>query len=199
MSIQPSEPSENRPAGPLTSLALAEYRELRATIRERGSLRHLAILITFSVWTATMLWAASTFSVPLFLLLPLVVLVAGFEVGFALHVAVERIGRFIQVRYESEVGASISWERTAMTLRVPGGGVDPLFLNVFLAAAILNLLTGVWIAPITHGSSDASFQLVELAVFVAAHAAALVRWVSAARYARSQRARELRAFEEILR
>lgn len=199
MPVQPSESSENRPAGPLTSLALAEYRELRATIRERGSLRHVVILITFSVWTATMLWAASTFSIPLFLVLPLVVLMAGFEVSFALHVGVERIGRFIQVRYEREVGASVSWERTAMTLRVPGGGIDPLFLNVFLAAGILNLLTGVWISPITHGSSDAAFQQVELALFVAAHAAVIVRWFSAARYARSQRARELSAFEELLR
>jgi hypothetical protein len=96
MPIEPSESGNNRPVSELTGLALAEYRELRATIRERGSLRHLTILITFSVWTATMLWAASTFSVPIFFVLPLVVLVAGFEVAFALHVAVERIGRFIR-------------------------------------------------------------------------------------------------------
>jgi len=199
MPIQPPDSTENRPAGALNSLALAEYRELRATIRERGSLRHIVVLITFSVWTATMLWAASTFSVPLFLLIPLVVLVAGFEVSFALHVAVERVGRFIQVRYERESGTAVSWEHTAMGLRVPGGGVDPLFLNVFLVAATLSLLTGVWVSPITHGSPDAGFQQVELAVFAAAHAAAIVRWISAGRYARSQRVRELSAFEELLR
>jgi len=199
MPIEPSESGNNRPVSPLSSLALAEYRELRATIRERGSLRHLIIVITFSVWTATMLWAASTFSVPIFFILPLVVLVAGFEVAFALHVAVERIGRFIQVRYESETGAPVLWERTAMALRVPGGGIDPLFLKVFLAAAILNLLAGIWTSPVASASSDAAFERAELATFVGAHAVAVVRWISAARYARSQRVRELAAFEELLR
>jgi len=198
MPIQPSESANNRPAGALSSLALAEYRELRATIRERGSLRHLTIVITFSVWTATMLWAASSFSVPIFFVLPLVVLVAGFEVAFALHVGVERIGRFIQVRYEGEVGTPVSWERSAMALRVPGGGVDPLFLKVFLVAAILNLLAGNWMSPLP-ASSDAAFGRAELATFVGAHAVAVVRWMSAARYARSQRVRELAAFEELLR
>jgi hypothetical protein len=198
MPIQPSESANNRPAGALSSLALAEYRELRATIRERGSLRHLTIVITFSVWTATMLWAASSFSVPIFFVLPLVVLVAGFEVAFALHVGVERIGRFIQVRYEGEVGTPVSWERSAMALRVPGGGVDPLFLKVFLVAAILNLLAGIWMSPL-QASSDAAFGRAELATFVGAHAVAVVRWMSAARYARSQRVRELAAFEELLR
>jgi len=199
MPIEPSESGTNRPASPLTSLSLAEYRELRATIRERGSLRHLTIVITFSVWAVTMLWAASTFSVPIFFAFPLVVLVAGFEVAFALHVGVERIGRFIQVRYEGETGMSISWERTAMALRVPGGGVDPLFLNVFLAAAILNLLAGVWTSPVASAASDAAFERAELASLVGVHAAAVIRWISAARYARSQRVRELAAFEELLR
>jgi len=199
MPIEPSESGNNRPVSELTSLALAEYRELRATIRERGSLRHLTILITFSVWTATMLWAASTFSVPIFFVLPLVVLVAGFEVAFALHVAVERIGRFIQVQYEGKMGGPVSWERTAMALRVPGGGIDPLFLKVFLAAAILNLLAGIWTSPIASASTDGGFERAELATFVGAHAAAVVRWISAARYARSQRVRELSAFEELLR
>ena len=199
MAIEPAESGINRPVSALSSLALAEYRELRATIRERGSLRHLTIVITFSVWTATMLWAASAFAVPIFFVLPLVVLVAGFEVAFALHVAVERIGRFIQVRYEGEVGSPVSWERTAMSLRVPGGGIDPLFLNVFLTAAILNLLAGIWMSPVESASSDASFARAELATFVGAHALAVVRWVSAARYARSQRVRELAAFEELLR
>ena len=199
MPIEPSEPASNRPVGALSSLALAEYRELRATIRERGSLRHLTVLITFSVWTATMLWAASTFSVPLFFVIPLIVLVAGFEVAFALHIGVERIGRFIQVRYEDEIGTPVSWERTAMALRVPGGGVDPLFLKVFLAAAILNLLAGIWMSPIASAPSDAAFERAELATFVGAHAGAVVRWISAARYARSQRVRELAAFEELLR
>ena len=199
MPIDSSEPDNNRPASALTSLALAEYRELRATIRERGSLRHVAVLITFSVWTATMLWSANTFAVPVFFILPLMVLVAGFEVAFALHVGVERIGRFLQVRYERDAGSGVSWERTAMSLRVAGGGVDPLFLKVFLAAVTLNLLVGIWISSLGTDATDAGFARVELAVLVVVHAVAVVRWIAAARYARSQRVRELAAFEELIR
>ena len=129
----------------------------------------------------------------------LVALAAGFEISFALHVAVERIGRFIQVRYESEAGTSGSWERTAMALRVPGGGVDPLFIKLFLAAAVVNLLAGVWIAPTVGDTSATALEQVVLGIFVAAHAAVILRWLSAARYAGSQRARELTAFQELLR
>ena len=199
MPIESAESGGNQPASQLTSLALAEYRELRATIRERGSLRHLTVLITFSVWTATMMWAASTFSVPIFFVLPLIVLVAGFEVTFALHVGVERIGRFVQVRYERDLGSAVSWERTAMSLRVPGGGIDPLFLKVFVAAVILNLLVGIWIGSAGTGAGDARFVGTELVIFLVVHAAAVVRWMGAARFARSQRARELPAFEELIR
>jgi hypothetical protein len=120
-------------------------------------------------------------------------------VMFALHVAVERIGRFIQVRYEGEAGATVSWERTAMALRVPGGGVDPIFLNVFLVAAILNLLAGIWVSSTASAQSDAVFERWELSTFVGAHAVAVIRWISAARFARSQRVRELAAFEKLLR
>ena len=199
MPIEPSESGRNQPAGPPTSLSLAEYQELRATIRERGSLRHLVVLITFSVWTATMLWSANTFSVPIFFVLPLIVLIAGFEVTFALHIGVERIGRFIQVRYEKDAAGAASWERTAMGLQLPSGGIDPLFLKVFLVTVTLNLLIGTWIASIAATPAEAVLERIELAIFVLAHAAAVIRWVSAARYARSQRVRELAAFEKLIR
>jgi hypothetical protein len=183
----------------VSPLSADEYRELRATIRERGTLRHLVTLITFSVWAATMLWSASVFGVPTFLLIPLLVLAAGFEVGFALHVGVERIGRYIQVRYEGESATFVCWEKTAMALRVPGGGVDPLFLRLYLFAAILNLLLGVWTASGTLLPAEDARVLVELAIFGLLHVAAVVRWLGAARFARSQRAEELRSFEQILR
>ena len=154
MPIEPTQSSSKPPASPREPLSAAEYRELRATIRERGSLRHLVVLITFSVWALTMMWAASALPVPIFIVIPLVVLVAGFEVGFALHVGVERIGRYLQVRYEAETETLVCWERTAMALRVPAGGIDPLFVRVFLAAAILNLLVGVWTSASAENAAD---------------------------------------------
>src|SRR5689334_22610803 len=107
------------PTGPLGH---EEYRALRATIRERGTLRHLTTVITFFVWAATMLWAALSLGAPTFVLVPLLVLAAGFEIGFSLHVGVERIGRYLQVRYERESATLVCWETTAMALRVPSGG-----------------------------------------------------------------------------
>ena len=51
-------------------------------------------------------------------LVPLLILVAGFEAIFALHVNVERIGRYLQVFHEDDDG----WEQVAMQFgRFPGG------------------------------------------------------------------------------
>ena len=76
-----------------TPLAVEEYRALRATIRERGTMRLVVALITFVAWAAGALAVVSWGSVSALALLPLLVLVAGFEVVFATHVGVERIGR----------------------------------------------------------------------------------------------------------
>ena len=77
---------------------------------------------------------------PLLALIPLVVLGGGFEAVWGLHVGVERIGRFIQVTYESAQDGA-SWETTAMRASpgLPGGGADPLFTVVFAAATLVNL------------------------------------------------------------
>lgn len=183
---------------PAITLSNDEFRELRATIRERGSLRHLTTLITFSVWGATMLWSASALGAPVFLLAPLIVLAAGFEVGLALHVGVERIGRYLQVRYEANSGTLVAWERTAMALKVPGGGIDPLFLRLYLVTLTVNLLFGVWVAAGLQSQAQDSAVLIELGVFGLFHVVTASRWLSAARYARTQRWRELSAFEAAL-
>ena len=187
------------PEGFPKDLGLEEFRQLRATIRERGSLRHLLALITFCVWAATMLWAAITFAAPVLGLVPLMILAAGFEVVLALHVGVERIGRYLQVRYETGDTGSAAWERTAMELRVPAGGIDPLFLKPFIAAANLNLLLGIWTASVELPLEEAGLATIELVVVLVLHIGVVVRWLSAARYARAQRVRELAAFETLLR
>ena len=65
---------------------------------------------------------------------PLAILVGGFESINALHVGVERIGRYLQVFYEGMPAPA--WETTTMAAasRLRGGGVDPLFTVVFSAA-----------------------------------------------------------------
>lgn len=198
MTIQTPSPDDQRSPIPASALTTAEFRELRATIRERGSLRNLAVLITFSVWAATMMWVAASVGITIFMLVPMLLLAAGFEVGFAIHVGVERIGRYIQVRYEAESRTLVAWERTSMALTLPSGGVDPLFLRLYFLALVLNLILGMWIMPAPEILGNYTAELMEPVVFVFAHAAAAVRWMSASRFARSQRVRELAAFRDVL-
>ena len=103
-------------------------------------------------------------------LLPLAVLVGGFEAIHALHVGAERIGRALQVQHEAG-GDGPQWETAAMTVgpALPGGGVDPLFSLVFVGAAALNLMTALEPPP----------PWPELAVVAACHALFVFRVIRA--------------------
>jgi hypothetical protein len=115
-----------------------EYAALRATIRERGTVRMILLPVTFGLWGGAAIATTAAVALPIAALLPLVVLAAGFEAIYALHVNVERIGRYIQVFHEPDGG----WEHVAMTFgqRFPGKGPDALFSGLFLAATALNYL-----------------------------------------------------------
>ena len=79
-----------------------EYRALRATIRERGTARVCIFAGGIVAWAAVTITTAAMASTPLATLLPLLVLAAAFEVVFALHIGVERIGRYLQVFHETD-------------------------------------------------------------------------------------------------
>ena len=115
-----------------------EYAALRATIRERGTVRMVLLPATLAAWAAVAIATTAAIAYPIAVLLPLLVLTGGFEAIYALHVNVERIGRYIQVFHEPTGG----WEHTAMTFgqRFPGRGGDGLFSGVFLMATALNYL-----------------------------------------------------------
>ena len=97
-----------------------EYRALRLTIQHRGTARMVVLPVVFLGWAGTAVAAAAVITVPISTLVPLLVLVAGFEAVFALYVNVERIGRYLQVFHEADGG----WERVAMLFgqRFPGAG-----------------------------------------------------------------------------
>jgi hypothetical protein len=175
---------------------LEEFRALRATIRQRGSLRFLVTTITFSAWAAVLITACIAMVTPSLTLISLVVLCAGFEVNLAIHVGVERVGRYLQVKYESEGPNAAQWERTSMALRVPSGGIDPLFSWIFVSALVLNWLMGVWLSEDAVSQEFWGFSAEGL-VLVGLHTAIAARWTLASRFARSQRVRELQAFQEI--
>lgn len=115
-----------------------EFRSLRLTIQHRGTARIVVLPLAFVGWAGTAVAAAAVITVPISTLVPLLVLVAGFEAVFALHVNVERIGRYLQVFHEPDGG----WERVAMLFgqRFPGSGPDPLFGRLFVLATSVNFL-----------------------------------------------------------
>jgi hypothetical protein len=157
-----------------------EYSALRATIRERGTARVWAFVAGLATWAGFVLALLATALPPVATLIPLVALAATFEAVLALHVGVERIGRFLLVFHAD------AWEQAAGTFGRPRGAaaVDPLFVWVFLTAAVVNLLpllTATPIAPewIVVGGAHAGF-VVRLAI--ARGAAARQRQVDTARF-----------------
>lgn len=176
-----------------SALSTEEYRALRATIRERGTMRLVVATITFVAWAALALgWS----SVPAFGLFPLLVLAGGFEVVFAAHVGVERIGRYLQVHYEPADGLP-RWEHAAMEIGSRAGAgsrIDPLFAGVFIVATLLNLI------PLALVTGDEGPLLpggvpLELAVFGSLHLLFIARVLQARRFAAGQRERDLQLFQ----
>ena len=115
-----------------------EFAALRSTIRDRGTVRMILLPVAFGLWAGTAVATTAAIQLPIAALVPLLVLAAGFEAIYALHVNVERIGRYLQVFHEPNGG----WEHVAMTFgeRFPGGGPDALFSALFLMATALNYL-----------------------------------------------------------
>src|SRR5579872_1434783 len=105
----------------------AEYEALRATIRARGTARVWMFFVGLTAWSALTIATAALASAPVGALLPLLVLAAAFEGVLALHVGVERIGRYLQVFHDDQ------WEQTSMMFGPPlaGTGSDPLFVIFF--------------------------------------------------------------------
>jgi hypothetical protein len=168
---------------------IEEYRALRETIRQRGTSRVWVALAGLVAWAALTLATAALFVLPVATLLPLLVLAATFELVFSLHVGVERIGRYLQVFFETDDGGGSSgWEHAAMAYgRAHAGGTDPLFALCFAGAAVLNLLPAALAAPVP----------IEWAVVGLAHAAFGVRLARARSYAARQRALDLDRFRRL--
>ena len=162
-----------------------EYRALRLTIQHRGTARMVVLPVVFLGWAATAVAAAAVITVPISTLVPLLVLVAGFEAVFALYVNVERIGRYLQVFHEADGG----WERVAMLFgqRFPGAGPDPLFGRLFVLATSVNFL------PAALG-----FETIpELVLLAIPHFVFINRVRLARAFAAAQRTQDLERFTSI--
>ena len=167
----------------------AEYGALRATIRERGTARLCAVALGLSVWgaLATALLIAELSGA--ITLVPLLVLVATFEINFFIHVGVERIGRYLQVFFEERTG-SIGWETTAMNYgtRFRGRGLDPLFSMIFVLASAVNFLSSFAVAERRPGW---------IVIALVAHLVFNYRIVRARQFSFAQRSIELEHFRAL--
>lgn len=170
------------------SLQESEFTVLRQTISTRGTARIVLLPVTLLGWAALACQLLFVSDVPLASLFPLAALVAGFEAIHALHVGVERIGRYVQVYYEANDDGP-RWETTAMKVgpALPGGGIDPLFTVVFVCATIVNLIPVLLPSP----------PRIHFAVLILLHAAFLVRLVRARGAAARQRTVELESYRAI--
>jgi hypothetical protein len=141
-------------------------------------------------------------SSPIASLLPLLLLACVFEAIFALHVGVERIGRYLQVFHEGSSGpgrsggsrgsdALIGWEHAAMAFGRPRGAAttDALFTVPFLLAALFNIAPALLLNPIRA----------ELIFVGGAHTLFALRVIVARTAAGRQRAIDLARFQQLKR
>lgn len=171
-------------------LAQQEYRSLRETIQTRGSLRVGVAVATWSVWAALSLWCWTSVTGAVVGLVPLFVLVAGFEAVLSLHTGVERIGRYVQRMFETGGPTPPAWEHVAVAMSprwLSPGGLDPLFSLLFLLATWLNFI------PAAAGADS-----LQLTIVTVTHGAFIVRVVLARRFVARQRAADLAALESVI-
>jgi len=170
------------------NLQQSEFAVLRQTIAWRGTARMVLVPLTFTAWAGLGLVVMLFGDVPVAALFTLVVLTAGFEAVHALHVGVERIGRFLQVYYEEQQDGP-RWETSVTSVGpgLPGGGIDPLFTFVFAAAAFLNMMLVLLPGP----------SRTELGVIGILHVGFVLRLVRARGASARQRAVELESFKAV--
>jgi hypothetical protein len=175
----------------MTPREIEEYRALRATIQQRGTVRVCVFMAALVAWAAATIATAALAALPVATLLPLLLLAAGFEAVFSLHTGVERIGRYLQVFYDEGESASPAreWERTAMAYAraYPGSGSDPLFALFFIVAAVLNFVPVILAEPVQ----------IEVIVVGALHLMLVARILFAHHASSGQRARDLERFQRI--
>ena len=177
----------------MDDVAAREYAALRETIRSRGGARPLAFLFGMVAWALALTVVLAWLPTPLASVVPLLILLATFETVRSLHTAVERIGRYIQVFFEetrdSAPTTPPAWEHTAMVFgpSVPGAGVHPYFLAVFLLATIVNFVAVLLPQPVP----------IELTVLAVPHVTFVIWLVRCDRAMRKQRITELARYREL--
>jgi hypothetical protein len=171
-----------------------EYRSLREAITGRTHWRVALALGGIVAWAAILAVTVAVLPYPIAAVLPLIVLLATFEVVRILHFGAERIGRYLQVFHEEGIGddgplAPPAWERIAMRFgpSVPGAAGHPLFVPLFALATAVNFLAVLLPGPVP----------IELGAMAVPHLALLIWLLRADRAMRAQRDAELARYREL--
>ena len=174
----------------MTPREIEEYKALRATIRERGTTRVWIVLERLTGCALTTVATVALAAPPVVTFIPLLLLVATFEIAYSLHMGVERIGRYIQVFFEDDGGAP-GWEHRIMNFPATGptrpGGGDPLFGTSFWVAALANIIPAIFIGPLP----------VEWVIIGAGHLMFVLRVAVARQQAGRQRVLDLARFRDM--
>jgi hypothetical protein len=183
------------------AIQLEEFRALRASVRERAIARVLLLAMTWLGWAALATAIMLVVPAPLLLTVPLVVLLAAFEVNLGTVRAAERVSSYLRVVFE-ERRAVPGWETASADLarRYPASRGDPLFLWVFVAVLCANYLCVVIAIPeTTDPSARTREDLLDLALVTALHMSLVVRFLLARRALHAGRARELERLRAVTR
>lgn len=173
----------------MTPRELEEFRALRATIRERGTARLYVFVAGLVAWAGLVLATVATMTLPIATLLPLVVLVGVFEAVLALHIGVERVGRYLQVYFEDVDEGPRQWEHAAMNFGADAakGTPSPIFASTFLMATLTNFVPSVLAGALP----------LEYAVVGTVHLLFVMRVTTAKKLVARQRAADLARFQEM--
>jgi hypothetical protein len=173
----------------LDPVQLEEFRALRATIRERTTARVLIVVVAFVGWSALALAVMLVVPAPLLLLVPLVLLLAGFEANLKIVRATDLMATYLRVTFEENRGIP-GWETASANLARRGRGTreDPLFLWLFVALVGASYLCVVLAIGETAETSARNRQdALDLALVTASHVAVAARFVLAGRGLRAAR------------
>lgn len=170
----------------MSDRGLTEYKALRETIRERGSVRMWLILVGLVSWGALAIGLSAVDAQGALTLVPFLALAATFEISFFVHTGVERVGRYLQVYHEED---GQGWEHAVMAYgkNFPGGA-DPLFILLFSTVAAVDFLSSLVAATRRPGW---------IVLSLIAHLILVWRFLTARRLAATQRALDLDRFTSL--
>ena len=156
----------------LDAIQLEEFRALTAAIRERTTVRVLVVVVAWVGWAALALTIMLVVPAPLLLLVPLVLLLAGFEANLKIIRTTDLMAAYLRVTFEEGRGVA-TWETVSASLdRGRATRDDPLFFWAFMAFVAASYLCVVLASGETADATARSRQdAIDLALVTSVHLA----------------------------